>query len=206
MLRLPMLALFALVSIGCKVERQPAGEPFSDDFERAELGPNWKSTGANFRIVAGELVVDRGFNHPLWLTKPIPRDAVIELDAWSASDVGDIKFEAWGDGKSFAQTVSYTATSYVFILGGWKNSLAAIARMDEHANDRKIRSDLKVEKGKHYHFKVTRSAGKITWEVDGVPFLAFDDPNPLLGPDHAYFGFNDWEAELHFDNLKIRPL
>ena len=23
--------------------------------------------------------------------------------------------------------------------------------------------------------------------------------------DHSYFGFNDWEAELHFDNLKITP-
>ena len=36
--------------------------------------------------------------------------------------------------------------------------------------------------------------------------LMFDDPAPLTGAGHSYFGFNDWEAELHFDNFRVRPL
>jgi hypothetical protein len=199
-------ALLALLLAGCTIEKRPEGKPFADDFERADVGAAWRSTGAPFTIQNGELVVSNAKNHPLWLTTPIPRDAVIELDAWSASDVGDIKLEAWGDGKSFAKEASYTATSYVFIFGGWHNTISAIARMNEHGADRKQRSDMRVVKGKKYHFRIERRDGHIDWKVDGQPFLSFDDPKPLDGPDHAYLGFNDWEAELHFDNLKITPL
>jgi hypothetical protein len=201
---LALSALSALSSLSaCSIERRPPGGPFADDFERASLGDAWKVTGGSYRIVNGELVIDHAYNHPLWLSKAIPRDAVIELDAWSNSDAGDIKIEIWGDGKSYATTTSYTATSYVFIFGGWHNQLSAIARMNEHGDDRKTRGDLKVERGRKYHFRFARKDGHLDWQVDGKPFLQFDDPKPLDGPDHAYLGFNDWEAELHFDNLKI---
>jgi hypothetical protein len=33
-----------------------------------------------------------------------------------------------------------------------------------------------------------------------------DDPNPLEGRGHDHFAFNDWEANLSFDNLRITPL
>jgi hypothetical protein len=77
--------------------------------------------------------------------------------------------------------------------------------MDEHGKDRKARSDLKVEKGRRYHFRIERRGGHIDWQVDGKPFLAFGDPKPLAGPEHAYLAINDWEAEVHFDNLKVIP-
>ena len=47
---------------------------------------------------------------------------------------------------------------------------------------------------------------KITWTIDQQPFLVLDDPNPLEGPGHEYFGFNNWEADTWFDNLVITPL
>ena len=198
-------ALLALTLTACTVEKRPPGEPYADAFDRAELGANWKNTGGPYRIAGGELVVSRGYNHPLWLAKAIPRDAVIELDCWSDDPAGDLKLEAWGDGKSFATEASYTATSYVFIFGGWHNTISAIARMNEHGADRRVRNDRRVERGKRYHFRIARKGGHLDWQIDGQPFLTFDDPQPLDGPDHAYLGFNDWEAELHFDNLKIAP-
>jgi len=197
-------ALFAAVA-GCKIEKLPPAGPSSDDFQRAELGEAWQTTGGNWRIENGELVIDHAYNHPLWLRRPIPEDAVIELDCWSNDDVGDLKVEAWGDGKSFSTTTSYTATSYVFIFGGWKNQISAIARMNEHGADRRTRMDVRVEKGKRYHWRIARRGGHIDWQIDGKPFLSFDDPRPIEGRAHSYFGFNDWEAELHFDNLKITP-
>ena len=57
----------------------PAG-PSSDDFNRAALGDAWLSTGGNWRIDNGELVIDHAYNHPLWLKKPIPRDAFDDYD------------------------------------------------------------------------------------------------------------------------------
>ena len=202
-----LLVLVAAVAgfAGCKIEKLPPAGPSSDDVERAAIGDAWLNTGGNWRIENGELVIDHAYNHPLWLKKPIPRDAVIELDTWSNDDAGDLKVEIWGDGKSFAQTTSYTATSYVFIFGGWHNQISAIARMNEHGNDRRARGDVRVEKGKKYHWRIARKDGHIDWQIDGKPFMSYDDRRPLEGADHTYFGFNDWEAELHFDNLKITP-
>ncbi|MDB4967504.1 MAG: hypothetical protein JWN44_3193 [Myxococcales bacterium] len=199
----PAVLFVATLATGCKLEKLPAAGPFSDDFNRDTLGAEWSATGGNWRIADGEVVIDHGYNHPLWLKRPIPDDAVIELDAWSNDDVGDLKVEAWGDGRSYAQTVSYAATSYLFVFGGWHNQISVIARMDEHGSDRRPRTDLRVVKGKKYHWRIARKGGHIDWQVDGKPFLTFDDPSPLHGAEHRYFGFNDWEAELHFDNLKI---
>ena len=30
----------------------------------------------------------------------------------------------------------------------------------------------------------------------------FTDPEPLSGPGHDHFGFNDWEVPVCFDNVK----
>jgi hypothetical protein len=207
MLRTLVLALAAAAALGgCKIEKLPPSGPSADNFDRATLGDDWLSTGGTWRIVDGALTIDHAYNHPLWLKKPIPEDALIEFDCWSNDPTGDLKVEAWGDGRSFAQTTSYTATSYVFILGGWHNQLSAIARMNEHGNDRRTRLDPKVVPGKRYHWRIVRRGGRIDWQLDGAPFLAFDDPSPLSGAAHAYFAFNDWEAELHFDNFKVTPL
>jgi hypothetical protein len=202
----PLVLAAALAAVtGCKIEKLPPAGPSSDDFQRAAIGDAWYATGGNWRIVDGELVIDHAYNHPLWLKKPIPEDAVIELDCWSNADDGDLKVEAWGDGKSFATTTSYTATSYVFIFGGWHNQLSGIARENEHGADRRMRAGWHVDKGKRYHWRISRKGGHIDWLVDGKPLMSYDDPHPLHGRDHMYFGFNDWEAELHFDNLKITP-
>src|SRR5688572_16894879 len=128
------IALSLLILSGCTIERRPEGKAFSDDFNRAQLGDAYLNTGGDYRIVDGELVISGARNKPLWLKQAIPRDAVIEVDAWSNNPIGDIKLEAWGDGKSFATTLSYTATSYVFIFGGWNNTISALCRMNEHGS------------------------------------------------------------------------
>jgi hypothetical protein len=202
------LYLFAVAAValgGCKIERLPPAGPSSDDFERAAIGDAWNVTGGPWRLDGGELVVDHAYNHPIWLRKPIPEDAVIEVDVWSNDDAGDLKLEAWGDGKSAATSTSYTATSYVFIFGGWHNQLSGIARMNEHGADRKMRGDVRVVKGQKYHWRIAKKGGHIDWQIDGKPFMSYDDRSPLDGSGHSFFGFNDWEAELHFDNLKITP-
>jgi hypothetical protein len=204
-MRVPWPTLFLLVLGGCPKD-EPITTPFSDGFDRPEVGTNYLNTGASYQILGSKLNVRGARNHPLWLKKKLPRDAVIELDAMSRSPEGDLKVEAWGDGQSYATTESYLATSYVFVFGGWGNSVSALCRMDEHGGDRKTRSDVKVEMGRTYHFKIQRKGSRVDWLVDGKPFLSMDDPAPLEGDKHAYFGFNNWETDLFFDNLRIAPL
>lgn len=200
---LAMLAGCTRVSAPGMPERKPP--VFSDNFDRSELGDNWLVTGPAYRLVGGELVVRGAHNHPAWLKRALPRDAVIEFDAWTQDPAGDMKAEAFGDGKSFATGLEYTSSGYVFIQGGWHNRISALCRQEEHGQDRKARQDFLVEPGRHYHWTIARHGSQVDWFVDGQAMLSMDDPQPLDGPEHSYFGFDDWETEVHFDNLIVRP-
>lgn len=189
----------------------PQGDPgiasgFSDDFNRTQIGGAYKKTGGNWRIESGQLHVEGAKNHPLWLLRTLPRDVRVELDVRSESPEGDIKVEIFGDGASYAKHDSYAATSYVIIFGGWNNSQNVLARMDEHGDDRVVGKTRKVEPGVVYRFRIERIGGTLTVWVDEDILLKMDDSDPLEGRGHDHFGFNNWQSDLWFDNLKVTPL
>jgi hypothetical protein len=199
------------------VQRPPITAPFEDDFHRAELGPDWSALGPAWRITAGKLCARGARNKGVWLLRKIPVNARIEFDAYAESTEGDLKAELWGDGVTGAVGSSYTnATSYLTILGGWKNTKHVLARLNEHGDDRlEIDVDPQsddermraVAAGQPYHFKIERADGKkIEWSVNGVVYFTFADPEPLSGVGHEHFGFNDWDGPVCFDNLKVTPL
>ena len=197
-----------------RVEGAPITSAFSDDFERGELGDSFFATTDNYQLVNGALSAKGAFNHPLWLTRKLPKNVSIEFDCWSTTADGDIKVEFFGDGLSHAATkekVQYKATGYVAIMGGWNNSKSLLARRDEHGTegvDLSSRTAPKVEVGKRYHWKITREGADIRWFVDDMttPFLQFRDAKPLTGDAQSYFAFNNWESDTWFDNLVITPL
>jgi hypothetical protein len=199
--RLALLMLLA--ATGCA--KRPAAE-LRDDFERTELGARWLNSGGPYRIADGRLHVAGARNHPLWLREPLPRDLVLELTAESHSPSGDIKFELFGDGESKPQALSYVASGYVFIFGGWHNRRSMIARRDEHGPQVVARSDVRVEPARRYRFRVERQGELLRWFIDGELFLSYRDPQPLYGPDNRYFAFNNWETPVAFDDLVIREL
>lgn len=192
---------------GCRATPPAISAPFTDDFSREGLGGDWLDTGGGYRVTDGQLAVAGAYNHPLWLRRRLPPDAVIEVDALSNSPSGDIKLELYGDGSSFdPDRGGYVSSGYVLIFGGWQNSLSVICRNNEHDEGRKAaRADRPVERGKRYRFTITRKGGNIDWRIDGAPFLAWTDPAPLEGPGHQHLAFNNWEADVRFDNLSIRP-
>jgi hypothetical protein len=183
-----------------------------------ELGPDWMTTSSGaWRIENGRLCGEHAKNHGVWLKRTLPVDARIEFDAISDSPDGDLKAEYWGDGHSAATAISYTnATSYLTIFGGWHNKFHVLARLDEHAADRKEipvdpTSDDPRERpvvaGQRYHFKVERTDGRVVrWWIDGVEMLTYPDQAPLVGVGHDHFGFNDWEVRVCFDSVRVVPL
>ena len=199
-------AAACLLLAACTPQGDPGiGAGFSDDFERTQLGNAYKKTGGNWRIENGELHVKGAKNHPLWLLRTLPRDVRVEFDVRSESAEGDIKIEIFGDGASHAEGDRYTATSYVIIFGGWNNSLNVLARMDEHGDDRVVGKPRKVEPGRTYRFRIERIGGILTVRVDEDILLEMDDSEALGGRGHDHFGFNNWQSDLWFDNLKVTP-
>jgi hypothetical protein len=184
----------------------------------SNLGPNWIQMKTNaWRVENGRLCGENAHNHGVWLNRTLPINARIEFDAIALTEDGDLKTEVWGDGHSYATGTSYTnATSYLAILGGWKNTTHVLARLNEHGTDRKeIRVDKSSDdprqrpavRGQLYQFKIERNDGRtIRWSVNGIDYLSWSDPAPLVGQQHDHFGFNEWEAKVCFDNVKVTPL
>jgi hypothetical protein len=191
--------------------------PFEDTFDRSELGPDWNALSPAWKINAGRLCGRGARNKGIWLLRKLPVNARIEFDAFAEASDGDLKIEAWGDGMSGATGTSYTnATSYILILGGWKNTKHVLARLDEHGEDR-LEIDVEpgadderarpVEVGQPYRFKIERDDGKtLTFSVNGLTYFELSDPDPLVGSGHEHFGYNNWEVPVCFDNLKVTPL
>jgi hypothetical protein len=202
---LPTLTI--LLTTSCRQRIPAITEPFTDGFDGAEVGPAWLNTGGNYRIINGRLNIAGAENHPLWLRKTLPSDVVVDIDVMSTSPDGDVKVELDGDGESFDRDGNrYEATGYMFVFGGWQNSLSIIGRMGEHDDAVKARRALpKVEPNRVYHWTITKHGRNIEWKMDGQPFLAFDDPTPLGGSGHQFFGINNWRTDDHFDNLRIQP-
>jgi hypothetical protein len=213
----PVAPIGARTPPDAAVSGPPITGVFQDDFERAELGPDWSALSPRWKIAGGRLCARGARNRGIWLRRALPTNATIEFDAIAESEEGDLKAELWGDGKSGATGVSYTnATSYIAILGGWKNSKHVLARLDEHAEDR-LDIDVDPESdderarpvapGQPYRFRIERADGRtLRWSINGVEYFELSDPDPLAGPGHEHLGFNEWDAPVCFDNLRIAPL
>jgi hypothetical protein len=212
----PVVIVLLTLAVACTPQGDPSIGPegFRDDFDREDLGDAWHDTGGNFRIIDGQLNVRGARNRPLWLRRRLPEDVRITFTARSESAAGDIKVEVFGDGNSRATSASYTATSYVVIFGGWNNSLNIIARRNEHAEAepdengdfRVVGARRRVEVGRVYRFRIERRGETLTAWVDDQELASLTDTAPLYGRGHDHFAFNNWEADLWFDDLVIEPL
>jgi hypothetical protein len=223
----PGAAVALALLLGCKVkDPPPIRERWTDSFERTSPGADYYASGDGYDVVRspaqraidqraelpgdalnGALSAKGAHNHPLWLRRKLPRDVRIELEAWSTEARGDIKVEVFGDGRSYdPDGGAYLATGYEVIFGGWYNTKSIIARLDEHAPDVKARTDVRVAPDRHYRWRIERQGRVLRWWIDDELFLELDDPRPLDGSGHEYFGFNNWETDTWFDNLVITPL
>ncbi len=195
---------------------KPQSGPWSDEFDRSDLGSAWKNTGGPYRIDSGALTFEMAHNHPLWLDRKLPDNVRVDVDATALSPEGDIKLVLAGDGKSYEsddavrRDLQYTESGYVFIFGGWHNHMSALVKLQEHEWQRDPtvphRATPTVVPGKAYHFTITRKGAHIVWDIDGQTFLVRDDPAPLTGSSHEHFAFTGWESPVRFDHLEIRPL
>jgi hypothetical protein len=207
-----LAASVLLASSACRPRLPVIDAPFTDNFDRTELGADWLDTSHVAKIKDGKLNLVKAYNHPVWLRRKLPRNVQIDFDAVSRSPAGDLKVELFGDGESFDPDKGrYDPTSYMIVFGGWTNSRSIISRLGEHdeavktAYDR-VGAEPLVLPGQTYHFTITRRGGTIDWKLNGAPYLSWTDPQPLYGAGHEFFAINDWEADVSFDNLTIRPL
>ncbi len=212
-----VLAVCMLAVLSCAKPPAPLTGPFRDDFNRSEIGSDWYTNGPDgYRILDGQLDIRMAHNQPLWLKRVLPRSVRVEFDCTPRDEAVDMKVELFGDGErhesdaDVTRDAQYTASGYVFIFGGWHNSLSALVKKAEHQwqyeHGVPTRRDVHGIPGRKYHWTITRKGGHIEWNIDGQLFLQLDDPAPLAGPGHDRFAFDGWESEVTCDNLELTPL
>ena len=160
----------------------------------ASVAGSWRVEGGTLRSLGEEN------RYPLWIQRRIPDSFEVEFEMMG-KDLPDGKLEFCGDGVRHE-------SGYVSILGGWGNTLAVIAKEDEHESGR-TRKKGKWETERWYHWKIRRSlhggSGLIEWFLDGRPFLQRTDKKPLKGPGHDRLAFNNWKTDLSIRNIRVRP-
>jgi|GEM_PF-775953 len=179
---------------------------FSDDFNRAQLGDNWRIGGkGRYSIKDGKLYSDFGHNENVHLIKPLPRDARIELEIMSETSRIDAKISLYDDGKEHE-------SGYVILAGGWHNRSDLILRGREHDHETVTRQRVPFEPtgrwvaGKTYKWTIIRKGSKLSWYVDNKKYLEYDDPEPLWSPVNKYLSISNWESKVHIDNIEVYDL
>lgn len=196
-MRLTILLGALLALLGCKQKVQTSGSvPYSDDFERADLGDAWHASGGQWKIENGYAYSTGANNAPLFLKVPLPADVVVEVDVHSETPTVDSKIELMTDGRTHQ-------SGYVFILGGWNNQASVIARLDEHGKDRVEKTPTGVVGNQTYRWRIEKKGGDIRWLIDGKPYMRFDDPAPLDGTGNDRLALSNWQNRIRWDNLKI---
>ena len=216
-----LVAVLLIFLVGVGVAVSSHGRPdkpsthgklvFSDDFERSNIGEKYVTGQADQGYKAGRWIIKDGqlraekiHNAALWLQTPLPEKVRIEFMARAHTDTGDIKCEVFGDGRTHQ-------SGYIAIFGGWNNTVRAIARLDEHGEDRKndnrcrVRGGRRrcVEKGVDYKWTIERTDHIVKWYIDDQLLMTYPDQNPLNG---RHFAFNNWQALVTFDTLRIYDL
>lgn len=195
-----LIVTFALpiAAVACtKSSDKPAVTlPFSDDFSRGELGPNYYPSGGFWTVKEGYAYTTGANNAPCFVNVDLPKDVVIEVDVMSETPTVDSKIELMTDGRAHQ-------SGYVFILGGWDNKLSVIARLDEHGKDRKEMGPTRVVGNRNYRWRIEKNGGALKWYLDGELYMTYDDPNPLDGDGNNRLAFSNWQNRIRYDNLKI---
>lgn len=187
---------------------------FSDDFERDQLGDKWTSGIKKWRLKNGTVHNAGADNKGLWLLEKLPTgDVRIEFDVLSRKFVtrnreGKEKTQFSGDLKceAFAKEPEHQK-GYVFIFGGWNNSINRIARLEEHGNGPGAwvvdGPSHPVKADHNYRMKVVRMGDTVGYYADDKYLVHATDGSFING---RYFGFNNWRSQLTFDNVAIYKL
>lgn len=175
-----------------------ADVPFEDSFDRTELGPLWRPVGGHWTVDNQAAFSSGAQNQPCFLEVALPADLVLEVDVKSDTSEADAKIELMTDGRRHQ-------SGYIFILGGWSNTISTIARLDEHGRDRRERRPTGASGNRTYRWRIEKRGGDIRWLLDGAPYITYTDPEPLEGSGHDRLAFSNYLNRVRYDNLKIWP-
>ncbi|MCC6483270.1 MAG: hypothetical protein IT209_00355 [Armatimonadetes bacterium] len=166
---------------------------WSDDFQRDEVGLEWKAVNGEISIENGRLhltgsgvfaIIDRGF-------KP---DVRLEFDAEADPRYPPVDLSA---GLAASSEYGYR---YLLAFGGQNNRVNQIVGpgfsvVDQHPK-------VLIRQGETYHISATKEGRELTLRVNGKVLVHATVRDPLGGPGFDRAGIVTW-AGLYADNVRV---
>ncbi len=191
-----MAALCALTLAALPVHAQGGNWElaFEDDFERAELGPDWWASGLT-SIEDGKLVMGReddpGSTYAL-CRRELPGAIRLEYDAMSPVDNPcDLSAILNGDERGYP-------SGFFFGFGSENNETGRFILK----NQATIEYEAIITPRQWHHVVCERDGAHFRHIIDGETVLDYTHEGPLPGPLYPRFGFAVWHIG-QFDNVRV---
>jgi len=166
---------------------------FSDDFERAELGPDWQVVSGDWAIRDGMLVggtPGQITDNTIICTRKFPGAQRLEFKGVSDNPCDLTGLLCMNEGGYL--------TSYFFGFGSEENICSKILVEGIEV----ARTDTVITPGKVYHIVCQSQDGRLTLLIDNEVILDYTEKMPLEGANHQQIGLNIWTTG-RIDDLKV---
>ena len=172
-------------------ENKPWKLVFKDNFNRKNIGDNWKIIHGNWKIENNAL---SGRGDAIYINKKFPGDQKLVFSAWVDKSKAACDLDGILGDKSMAK---YGNNGYLFAFGTYGNNFSKINR--EKVQVVKIAKPI-IEPGKHHKIVCEKNGNKLIWYVDGKKIVEYQETFKVLnGP---YIGFYT-DAGGFFDNIEV---
>ena len=169
---------------------------YSDDFERDELGDDWKIIAGEWRVEDGKLVCGNGHSE-IVINKTFSGCQRMEFEAMTRAEKPcDFSPVIHTRGRGTRRPDG----GYLLQFGGAGNTLNRVLRADQQLDDR---SALRfIEPGRLHKVVAELDGNVVRLTVDGDTIVEGHDDAPLVGPGQESAGLYMYR-ETFIDNLRI---
>lgn len=182
--------LFATLAPADNVGWKPVWE---DDFQRAELGPNWQVVSGQARIVDERLFLT-GTGATVLIDRGFAPDVRVEFVAEANPDLPPCDLSvALGANPLWGY-------HYLLAFGGRNNRVNQILGTGPRVRDED--PPFLIEHGRSYTIEATKEGGTLTLVVNGTQLVEAVDPDPVGGPGFDRVGLVTWNG-MYVDRVRV---
>lgn len=185
----------ALAACGARADDARWNLVWQDDFDRAEVGPEWCVLNGRASIENGRLLLEGG-GATIITDRRFSPDVRIEFEAEARPGVPPCDLSA----TIGANLDHGYGCGYLFAFGGRSNQVNQLLGRGVRQVD--LDPPFVIEHGRTYRIAAQKEGRRLTCAVNGVKILDAETSDPVGGPGFDRVGMVTWAA-MYADNFRV---